>query len=275
MYSAHPITPVATKWLEGKVAIVTGGASGIGASAVELFSQHGAHVIIADIQDDLGRALADRLGPTVSYVRCDVSVEEQVRAAVDAAVARHGKLDVMYNNAGIIDRFGGTVHDSTANDLGRVLSVNLRGSFYGAKQAARVMAPRKQGCILFTGSACTSPVGGQASHPYVMSKYAVFGLVKALSAELGPLGIRVNCVSPSGVVTPIYPFAGFNIWAIEVGKMLAWFMKWGSLKGQSLTAEGVARAALYLASDDASHVSGHNLVLDGGDSATSHSFMSF
>ncbi|KAJ8432202.1 hypothetical protein Cgig2_003801 [Carnegiea gigantea] len=233
--------------LDGKVAIITGGASGIGASTVKLFSEHGAKVVIADIQDDLGLDLVKNIDhPNVCYIHCDVSRETHLMDLIDSTISKYGRLDIMYNNAGIMDGFGASILTSKKEGLDKVLGVNLYGSFFGAKHAARVMLPQKQGCILFTASVCTL-IGGIASHPYTMSKYGVLGLAKNLSAELGQHGIRVNCISPSGVFSGMAPGLG-------------------GVRGV-LMAEDVARAALYLASDDGKFVNGHNLVIDSGSSA--------
>lgn len=118
---------------------------------MHLFSENGAKVVIADIKDDLGRAIADKLGETVSYVHCDVSNEDEMMNLVDSTIATHGKLDIMYNNAGIMDQFLVSILDAKKSDLDRVLQVNLGGAFLGAKHAARVMVPQRKGCILFTG----------------------------------------------------------------------------------------------------------------------------
>ncbi|XP_010036299.2 tropinone reductase-like 1 isoform X1 [Eucalyptus grandis] len=259
------------KRLEGKVAIITGGASGIGASAASLFHQHGAWVVIADIQDEPGQALAAKLGQRASYARCDVSIEADVRDLVDATVAKHGWLDVMYNNAGVLDRNFGGIIDTSLTDLDRVLRVNLYGAFHGAKHAARVMVPQRRGCILFTGSNCTA-IAGVATHTYAASKQAVVGLARGLAAELGEHGIRVNCVSPHAVSRTGMSGLG-KLSEDELARVDDGMRVIGNLKGRVLAPESVARAALYLASDEADYVSGLNMVVDGGYSVVNPSMM--
>ncbi|XP_058003860.1 tropinone reductase-like 1 [Hevea brasiliensis] len=254
------------KRLEGKVAIVTGGASGIGASTVQLFQEHGAEVMIADIQDELGQAIADKLGKNVSYIHCDVSNEDDIIKLVDTTISKYGKLDIMYNNAGLMERPLGTILDSKRSDLEHILGVNLIGAFLGAKHAARVMMPQRKGCILFTASVCTS-IAGLSTHSYAASKYGIWGLARNLTPELGQYGIRVNCVSPYGLVSGM---TGINSEANR-RKVEVYLSEMGNLKGQILRADGVAQAALYLASDEAYYVSGLNLVVDGGFSVVNPS----
>lgn len=237
---------------------MTGGASGIGASTVSLFHEHGAKVVIADIQDNLGQTLAGRLGRNISYIHCDVTDENQVRALVDATVAKHGGVDIMFSNAGIVEGPTVSIFDADKGALERLLGINLVGGFLAAKHAARVMSPTKKGCIIFTASACTE-VAGISGPGYVASKYGIVGLMKSLAAELGSHGIRANCVSPFGVLTGIA--AGDDKTKLMFEGLMS---KVGNLKGKILTADDVAKAALYLASDEASYVSGVNLVLDGG-----------
>lgn len=183
--------------LEGKVALITGGASGIGEYTAKLFTQHGARVMIADIKDDLGQSLCKELGSSsASYVHCDVTEEAHVKNAVDSTMAQYGKLDIMYNNAGTVEMPKPNILDNTQSDFERVIKTNLIGPFLGTKHAARVMIPARRGSIISTASIC-SVIGGAATHAYTSSKHGVVGLVRNTAVELGKYGIRVNCVSPT------------------------------------------------------------------------------
>ncbi|KAJ4799400.1 NAD(P)-binding Rossmann-fold superfamily protein [Rhynchospora pubera] len=252
--------------LQAKVALITGGASGIGVCTARLFRLHGAKVVIADVQDELGGSVASELGEDACYIHCDVTNEDDIRKAVDCAVSKFGKLDIMFNNAGI---GGEPVHNivkTSKQDFERVLSVNLLGPFLGTKHAARVMIPARSGCIITTAS-LASVIGGAASYPYTCAKHGVVGLTKNASSELGMYGIRVNCISPSALVTPLATkYVGLT------GEEFEAAMEEGAnLKGIRLKADDVANAALYLASEDGRFISGHNLVLDGGLSAVNPS----
>ncbi|KAJ0941050.1 putative oxidoreductase [Helianthus annuus] len=259
------------KRLEGKVAIVTGGASGFGESTVRLFAKHGAKVLIADVQDDLGQSLCNELATTfnddVIYVHCDVTQDSDVKNAVDTAVSTFGKLDIMFNNAGIPGNLDFTILDSDNNNFKRVFDVNVFGSFLGAKHAARVMIPARQGVILFTSSVA-SVVSGESPHSYTMSKHAVVGLMKNLCVELGQYGIRVNCISPGSVSTPLVTNA-MGLGKAEVDDIVCASTV---LKGVVPAAEDVAEAAVFLGGDGARYVTGVNLVVDGGYSTTNQSY---
>ncbi|GAB4833319.1 hypothetical protein Ancab_031565 [Ancistrocladus abbreviatus] len=258
------------KRLNGKVAIITGGASGFGESTVRVFAQHGAKVIIADIQDEKGISLCDDInshGGEVTYIHCDVSNEFDLKNVVEAVISKYGKLDVMFNNAGTPGSMNTRILDTNDEEFKRVINVNMYGAFLGAKHAARFMIPAKSGVILFTSS-ITTLTGGTAGYAYTMSKHAVNGLMKNLCVELGQYGIRVNAISPGVIATPMM----LSSMGLEKGTAESVICESGVLKGMVPEARDIAKAALYLASDDAKFVSGLNLVVDGGYTTTNTAF---
>ncbi|CAL4981048.1 unnamed protein product [Urochloa decumbens] len=266
--SATPPSPAPRKGrLEGRIALITGGASGHGKAAAHEFIQEGAAaVVIADINSKLGLETAQELGPRAHFVHCDVTAEESVAAAVDAAVARHGRLDVVLCSAGVAGPLAGTsrIAELDLAKFDAVMAVNVRGTLAGIKHATRVMASAGGGSILCMASV-SGVLGGVGTYPYSVSKFAVAGIVKAAAAELSPLGVRVNCISPFAVPTPmvVEQFTALlgGGGEEEVAAMVRGLRE---LKGATCEAVDVARATVYLASDDAKYVSGHNLVVNGG-----------
>ncbi|XP_015160701.1 (-)-isopiperitenol/(-)-carveol dehydrogenase, mitochondrial-like [Solanum tuberosum] len=245
-----------TQKLKGKVAIVTGGASGIGEATARLFAQHGARaVVIADIQDGKGRAVAVSIPSQIcSYVQCDVSDENQVKAMVDWTVQKYGQLDIMFSNAGVVGNSGQKVLDLDLSEFDRVMNVNARGMAACVKHAARAMVDKRvRGSIICTGSIGASR-GGAWRTDYIMSKHAVLGLVRSACRQLGEYGIRVNSISPSAVMTPLMISAEPEVSM----KSLKRYGPQTSLKGITLTVKHLAEAALFLASDDSAFVSGHD-----------------
>ncbi|CAL4957867.1 unnamed protein product [Urochloa decumbens] len=260
--------------LAGKVAVITGGASGIGKATAAEFVRNGAKVVIADIQDDLAHAAVAELGPDAAcYTRCDVSDEAQIAAAVDLAVARHGRLDVMFNNAGVGGRpLRPPLGAMDLADFDRAMAINARGVMAGLKHAARVMVPRRSGSVICTASvAGVVGMGPMADPAYGASKAAVLGLVRVVAAEMARSGVRVNAISPGAVPTPaaIRTFTTLlpGKSAEEIRRIIEENVNM-VVAGTVLEAEDIAKAALYLASDEAKYVSGHNLIVDGGFNVT-------
>ncbi|XP_021753384.1 secoisolariciresinol dehydrogenase-like [Chenopodium quinoa] len=262
------IFSTAARRLEGKVALITGGANGIGEYTAKFFTQNGAKVMIADIQDDLGQEVCKDLGPSVaSYIHCNVTNEAHLKNAVDSTMAQYGKLDIMFNNAGIVSYPKPNILDNTLSEFEEVVKVNLIGPFLGTKHAARVMIPAQQGSIITMASTC-STIGGAAPHAYTSSKHGVVGLTRNTAVELGKYGIRVNCLSPHVTSTSLTK-TNFDLDDEGISKI------YSNLKGVWCKKEDVANAALFLASDESKFVSGHNLVVDGGFTIVNPAFSMF
>ena len=249
--------------LDEKIAVITGGASGIGEGTVRLFAAEGAKVVIADVQDARGEKLAEELGPSTSYYHTDVSQEEEVRAAIAHAVQKWGRLDVMFNNAG----FGGVSGPIEETDMAAfdtTMGVLFRGVVLGMKHAAPIMKAQGSGCIISTASVAGVGIG-YGPHVYSAAKAAIVHLTKSVANELGESGVRVNCICPGGIATPIFG-KGMGL-SPEQADLTIDLMKERLSHGQPIQRAGlphdIAEAALWLASDAASFVSGHALVVDG------------
>jgi NAD(P)-dependent dehydrogenase (short-subunit alcohol dehydrogenase family) len=245
----------------GKVVAITGAASGLGEATARLMVAEGARVVVADIQDEQGASLAAELGDDARYVRCDVTSEPDVAGLVDRAVAEFGRLDCMFNNAGIIGAHGG-IDEIPLDEYEFTMAVLLRSVFLGMKHAARVMKPQRSGVILSTSS-IGGLQGGLGTHVYGAAKGAVVALTKNVAAELGAWSIRVNAIAPGKILTPMNAAAVVgNAEAMDEARTA--FESRTPLRGRIGMPDDIAHAAVWLASDDAGFVSGHTLVVDGG-----------
>jgi NAD(P)-dependent dehydrogenase (short-subunit alcohol dehydrogenase family) len=244
--------------------MITGGASGIGQAAVRLFVEEGSRVLIADIQDDKGEQLAEELGTPVACVHTDVSQESDVKAAIDHAVTRFGCLDCLYNNAGLAG-VSGPIETLPVEGYDSTMGILLRGVFLGMKHAAPIMKRQGSGSIISTASVAGLQAG-YGPHIYSAAKAAVIHLTRSVAMELGESGVRVNCICPGGIATPIFGKAlGLSSEAADqtIETMQTILANSQPIQRSGLP-EDIARAALWLASDDASFVNGHALVVDGG-----------
>jgi len=246
--------------LDGKVAVITGGASGIGEATVHRFIEEGARVILADIQDDRGKSVADSVGENARFVRCDVTLEDDVAGAIRLAVDTWGQLDVMFNNAGVVGAVGPIAETDSSAWL-KTIDVLLNSVFYGCKHAAQVMVPQGSGSIINTSS-IAGVIGGLGPHAYTAAKTGVVGLTKSIASELGVKGVRVNAIAPGSIPTALTA----NLVAGDPTDLEAVARDQRERYGVTPDARDIANAALYLASDEGRLVNGHTLVVDYGRS---------
>ncbi|CAM6102154.1 unnamed protein product [Calypogeia fissa] len=284
----------ASRRLEGKVAVVTGGASGIGEATVRTFVSNGAKVVVADIQDGPGLQLVQELGgdEVARYVHCDVTNETQFAAALDLSVEVFGGLDILHNNAGILGVIG-PIEKIEGEDWDSTVQVLVKSYFLGIKHATRIMRAGERGGSIINTASVASLLGGFAPHCYTTCKHALVGLTKSAAAELRSYEIRVNAISPGAVITPLFfksanslsgytPTTSALATAEKVKKATVTDDKKNGdspvdlvskdeaptgLRSTVTTAQDVANVALFLASDESKYVSGHNLVVDGSYTA--------
>jgi NAD(P)-dependent dehydrogenase (short-subunit alcohol dehydrogenase family) len=250
--------------LEGKVAVITGAASGIGRAAVDLFVSEGARVVAADIQDDKGARMEEDQKGMVRYVRCDVMQEKDIAAAINAAKTYFGRLDVLFNNAGT----GGASDPAdavTAEGFDSVMHLHVRAALFGMKYAVPLMRAAGGGSIISTASVAGIRTG-YGPILYSIAKAAIVHMTHAAAAQLGPEKIRVNCICPGLIATNIFAQA-FGVPSQLAETRIEAIAE--STKGSQPIPRGgrgrdIAEAALYLASDGSSFVNGHALVVDGG-----------
>jgi NAD(P)-dependent dehydrogenase (short-subunit alcohol dehydrogenase family) len=258
--------------LDGKIAIVTGGTSGIGEGIAKAFVSEGAKVVIVGRREEEGRALEKRIG--VRFVRADVSKEADIKAMSDQTLEWFGRLDCLVNNAGIPSPMI-SLTETDATTIDQILAVNVRGVILGAKHAARVMLQTGSGSIINIGSVAGHR-GGLSAHVYSASKGAVSAFTRSAAAELGEKGIRVNCISPGAIVTGIF---GKNA-GLEGAKAdkVAGVVKEMFTTIQPIPRAGlpddIAQAAVFLASDASGFINGQDIVIDGGQTAVTRGWSS-
>jgi NAD(P)-dependent dehydrogenase (short-subunit alcohol dehydrogenase family) len=250
--------------LDGKRAVITGAASGIGEATARLFVAEGACVVLADVDAGRGGRIASELGERAAFVAADVSREADVDGAVATCVAVFGGLDVMFNNAGVPGSIGG-IEEIDVAAWDRTLGVHLRGVFLGIRAAARIMRPQGAGSIINTSSVAAS-LANLAGHDYSAAKAAIRQLTVTTANELGEHGVRVNAVCPGAIATAIFGrAAGLDGDAAQgtVEFMTAALSDAAPIRRAGQPAD-IAEAVLWLASDASSYVNGQAIAVDGG-----------
>ena len=247
--------------LDGKVTIITGGGSGMGKTAAELFAKEGARVVVSDVSEAAGQGVVDAVkaaGGEATFVRADVSREDDARAMVQHAVATYGRLDALYNNAGIMPEADHSVIDTDVDTWDKVMAVNVRGVFLGCKYAVPQMVTQGSGSVINIASfvallGCSVP-----QDAYTASKGALLSLTRSLAVQFGPSGVRTNAICPGPVETPL---------------LMDWLLKDEAAKqlrlarnpsGRFGKPEEIVNMAIYLASDESRWTNGASLVVDGG-----------
>jgi NAD(P)-dependent dehydrogenase (short-subunit alcohol dehydrogenase family) len=246
--------------LEGKVALITGGGNGIGRATVLRFLDEGASIVFADLNQASAAETLELAGRTgkqarIDFVAADVAEESQVEAAVERAVARFGRLDCVFNNAGVAGAFG-PITEIAVEDWDYTFAVLVRGVFLGMKHGARVLKAQGQGGCFINTASIAGLTGGDGPQAYSAAKAAVINLTRAVAIELAPQQIRVNAICPGGILTPLLHRGSPDAIEPLLRKLQPW--------PQAGRPEDIAAAALFLASDDARFITGEALVADGG-----------
>ena len=252
--------------LENQVAVVTGGARGIGAGIVRRFVQEGARVIFSDLLNEKGKALEEELGKNVAFYWADAGSASDTEALMNLAVERFGRLDCLVNNAGAGGE-GGPIAQTSGEGFDRSIALLLRGPFLGIKYAVPHL--QSGGTIINIASVCAM-VAGVTPHAYTAAKFGVVGLTKSVALELSERGIRVNAICPGGTATwicaPLYPEMPAELVDRTPEIVKPWLAS-GTPIGRAGLPADIANAALWLASSESSFVTGHALVVDGGYTA--------
>jgi len=246
--------------LEGKVALITGGGSGMGKMASELFAQEGATVVLTDVNDEAGEATAEAIGDQAAFVHADVSSEADAEQMVSAALDRFGRLDVLYNNAGVMLDDDGSVHATEERIWDRTLAINVKGVAFGCKYGVPAMLATGGGSIINVASFVAWLGAATSQTAYTASKGAVLAMTREIAVEYARQGIRCNALCPGPIETPL-----LMALLSDEQKRQRRFIH--IPMGRLGRAEELAKAALFLASDDSSFMTGASLIVDGGITA--------
>jgi len=246
--------------LDGKVALITGGGSGMGKVASELFAAEGASVVLTDVNDEAGEATATAIGDAAAYIHADVSKESDAEAMVASTVERFGRLDVLYNNAGIMPLDDGSITDADGSIWDAVFSVNVKGVAFGCKYGIPAMIDSGGGSVINVASFVAWLGAATSQTAYTASKGAVLAMTREIAVEYARKGIRCNALCPGPIETPLL----LALLSDEDKKQRRFVH---IPMGRLGHAEELAKAALFLASDDSSYMTGASLIIDGGITA--------